>query len=45
MEERFASVHAHMVLVTNDPSLNNFFAQLAAQDRAHIELLESEQTR
>lgn len=42
MEERFDAVHAHMILTSGDPGLIKFFTQLAAQDRAHAELLAGE---
>lgn len=39
MEQRFASVHAQTVLSTGNPDFDQFFGQLAAQDRAHAEML------
>lgn len=45
MEESFASVHAHMLLATDEPGFNQLFVQLAAQDRAHREMLSGEETK
>jgi rubrerythrin len=42
MEAGFASVHAHALVATGDPASDELFAQLAAQDRAHLAMLTPE---
>lgn len=44
LEERLDVVHAHMILASGDPGLVKFFEQMAAQDRAHAQLLAAELT-